>query len=204
MSRKYLKAFRVLGIAPSTRGVAYAVLENGTQLAGWGLNGTRQEDKNTKALAAATLLMAHYLPSVVVLQDCSPKTCRRGTRIRDLIKSIVGAAKQMGHKVVLLTFERVKKRIVGNSRAKKLELATEIAKRFPEDFESLVPSKRRAWESENPNHAIFEAAALALSASLRRKPTKKKQESLADHLAFKPWQARGWNTIVCCHVSRCS
>ena len=85
------KHFRILAIAPSTRGFGFAVLEEQETLVNWGVK-TVNGDKNVQSLAKVEKLIAHYQPGVLVLEDASAKNSRRSPRIRKLCQQIIKMA----------------------------------------------------------------------------------------------------------------
>lgn len=72
------KHFRILAIAPGTRGFGFAVLEGKNTLVDWGVK-TVQGNKNVQSLAKVKELITHYQPGVLVLQDTSTKSSRRSS-----------------------------------------------------------------------------------------------------------------------------
>ena len=68
IKRTISKQIRVLAIAPSTRGVGFAILEGQGTLVDWGVKSV-SGDKNIQSLAKVEELIALYRPGVVALQD---------------------------------------------------------------------------------------------------------------------------------------
>src|SRR2546423_1511634 len=66
-----LRNERILGVAPSTRGFGFAVLENGA-LIDWGIKSVTSE-KNGQSLRKLENLVDHYRPGCIALSDYSPK-----------------------------------------------------------------------------------------------------------------------------------
>src|ERR1039458_4290126 len=92
MNKIQPKHFRILAIAPSTRGFGFAVLEGQETLVDWGVNTVKKGDKNKQSLAKVEKLITHYQPGVLVLEDASAKNSRRSPRIRKLSQQIIKMA----------------------------------------------------------------------------------------------------------------
>lgn len=159
------KQFRILAIAPSTRGFGFAVLEGQETLVDWGVKSVKG-DKNKQTLAKVKALIAHYQPGVLVLQDT--KHSRRALRIRTLSRRIISMGATRKVKVALFSREQVMQLFFTDGQGTKYALAEILAKRFPEELASRLPPKRRPWMSEDSRMDIFVAVALALMPRLRR------------------------------------
>ena len=159
---------RTLAISPSSRGFGFAVLEGFDTLVNWGGKSAKKKDKNAQALAKAEKLIARYQPGMVVLQDMSTKTCRRSPRIKAMSKRIIALAAKQKISVKLFSHEEMNRVHFSDGEGTKHELAQIIAERFPEELGSLVPPKRRLWESEHPRMDIFDAVALALLPRMKK------------------------------------
>lgn len=151
--------FRILAIAPSTRGFGFAVLEGQETLVDWGVKSVKG-DKNAESLVKVKALIAHYQPGVLVLQDT--KHSRRSPRIRALSKRIISIAATRKVRVALFLREKVMQVFFADAQGTKYALAQILAKRFPEELASRLPPKRRPWMSEDSRMDIFAAVALAL------------------------------------------
>jgi Holliday junction resolvasome RuvABC endonuclease subunit len=155
---------RVLAVAPSTRGFGFAILEGPETLADWGVKSVRG-DKNASSLQHVGLLIDHYKPDLVVLENHTH--CRRAARIRALIDQISTLAKGRKIRVLLFSQEQIRRAFLPNGRGTKHAIAEIVAKRFSEELGSRLPPKRRPWMSEDYRMDIFDAVALALAVRLR-------------------------------------
>lgn len=160
------KYFRILAIAPSTRGFGFAVLEWQETLVDWGIK-TVKGDKNVQSLAKVGKLIAHYQPEVLVLEDASAKGSRRSPRIRKLSQQIIKMAANRKVSVKLFSRDQVMKTFITDGQGTKHALAEIIAKRFPEELDSSLPPKRKPWMSEDSRMNIFDAVALVLMLRLK-------------------------------------
>jgi Holliday junction resolvasome RuvABC endonuclease subunit len=152
---------RILGIAPSTRGFGFAILEGLDTLVDWGVK-SAEGDKNNQSLAKVEELIVRYQPDVMVLQDTSTKPFRRSARIRKLGKRLIALATRRKVSVALFSREQVRQVFFADAQGTKQALAEIVAKRFPEELGSRLPPKRRAWMSEDSRMDIFDAVALVL------------------------------------------
>jgi hypothetical protein len=148
-----------LAIAPTSRGFGYVVFEDESVPLDWGVKGAR-ENKSRHCLMKARELMRRVQPSALVLEDTHQADSQRAKRIKLLIDRIGGLAKQKGIAVIECP-RRTMLEFFGTARNKD-DIAETIVKLLPE-FDPKLPPRRRMWESEHYNMAIFEAAALALT-----------------------------------------
>jgi Holliday junction resolvasome RuvABC endonuclease subunit len=159
MSHARTKHTRILGIAPSSRGFGFAVLEGQETLADWGTKYVKG-DKNSQSLANVKELIALYQPNVIALEDTSAKNSRRAPRIRALTKRIIALASSRNVKVALFSHKRIRAAFFTNGPGTKHSLAEILAKRFPEQLSFRVPPRRRPWMSEDSRMNVFDAVAL--------------------------------------------
>jgi len=161
------KPFRILAIAPSSRGFGFVILEGEETLVDWGV---KQADgnKNAQSLAKIRKLLTHYQPELVVLQNTSSEHCRRSPRIKALTKRIRAAVIKRKIKVALFSHEQVRGVFFDNGLGTKDRLAEILAKKFPEQLGSILPPKRRAWMSEHYRMPIFDAVGLAVVFRVKR------------------------------------
>src|ERR1017187_2726613 len=152
MNKIQPKHFRILAIAPSTRGFGFAVLEGQETLVDWGVK-TVKGDKNVQSLAKVGKLIAHYQPGALVLEDASAKSSRRSPRIRKLSQQIIKMAEARKMIVKLFSRDQVMKTFIADGQGTKHALAEIIAKRFPEELGSRLPPKRKPWMSEEIGRA---------------------------------------------------
>jgi Holliday junction resolvasome RuvABC endonuclease subunit len=159
VNSKNPKHFRVLAIAPSTRGFGFAVLEGPDVLADWGVK-TVQGNKNVQSLAKVEELITHYRPGVMVLQDT--KVSRHAPRIKTLSQKIAALAATHGVGVELFSREQLRRGFFADGQGTKHAVAEIIAQRFPDELASRLPPKRKPWVSEHYQMGIFDALALAM------------------------------------------
>ena len=167
MTRAYRQEYRILAIAPSTRGFGFAVLDNDKRLLDWAGKSVKG-DKNSGCMKKVQQLIVQYQPEVIVLPDASAKGSRRSQRIRALCQQLIDAAGTQKIRVGSFSSLQVRQNLLGNSQVTKHELAQEITKEFPEELATRLPSKRKPWMSEDHRMDIFDAVALGLVYLCRR------------------------------------
>lgn len=165
---------RILGIALSSRGFGYAVLEGENNLVDFGrkrLYGDR--DKGT--LAAIEKVIARYQPDALILQDAhKAKGTNRIPRIKEVSRKITALAKKKNIKVVKISGKELRTKLLGNEDGTKHEMAILMARRFPDRLASRLPPKRRSFDNEDPRMDYFDAVGLVASlrpGGLRQNPT---------------------------------
>ena len=152
------KHLRILGIAPTTRGIGFAVLEGEDSLVDYGCKSAKG-DKNAQSVAIVKKLILQYRPDVIVSQNTLIKGSHRVERIQELTGQIITMAKAHQIKVSLISFKQVKQTYFDHGLGTKHEIVEILAKRFPELADRLPP-KRRPWTSEDSRTSIFDAVAL--------------------------------------------
>ncbi len=160
MNRPYSKHIRVLGLAPSSRGFGFALMEDKNNLVDWGVK-TVKGDKNARSISKVADLISHYEPIVIALEDAWTHGPRRSSRIQALIQEIVALAESEHIKVKQFSRKQVRLGFLTNGKGGKHALAENLAGRFPEELGFRLPRKRRPWMSEDYRMDIFDAVALA-------------------------------------------
>ena len=114
------------------------------------------------------VILAHYQPDVIVLEDTSKKPFRRSPRIRTLTKRIIRLGESRKITVTLFSREQVRQAFFADGQGTKYALAEILANKFPDELGFRLPPKRRPWMSEDYRMDIFDAVALALVRRLRK------------------------------------
>ena len=168
MNTIHPKQFRILAIAPVTRGFGFAVLEGQDTLVNWGVKVVSGKgNKNAKILPKAEELIARYQPGMLVLEDASAKGSLRHPRIQRLVLQIIKAAAKQNVNVTLFSRDQVTKILFPDGQWTKHGLAEIVARQFPEQLGSKLPPKRTAAMREHYQMGIFDAVALALALRLK-------------------------------------
>jgi hypothetical protein len=137
----------ILAIAPSSRGLGFAVLD-GCTLADWGVKSVTG-DKNAASLKKAGKMIADYKPAVLVLEDAAAKGSRRSPRIRKLTKKLIASAERRKVRVALFSRDQVKQAFFDGGAGTKHAVARFLAMRFSEELGHRLPPKRKDWKSED-------------------------------------------------------
>jgi Holliday junction resolvasome RuvABC endonuclease subunit len=152
---------RALSIDPTTRGFGYAVLEGPAFLVDWGTRDLGRADSR-RALEHVELLLDHWRPDVVVVEDTSHASARRRDRARELIAAIGEVAAKRGLEVARIARVHVRRLFETADSANKHQIAQTIADHFPE-LAPRLPPVRKAWMSEDTRMSIFDAVAFTLA-----------------------------------------
>jgi len=155
-----LQNIRVLGIAPSSRGFGFAVIEGKNTLVDWGVKSVKG-DKNARSLSNVGNLITRYRPDVIALEAIPVKSSRRSSRVRALMQEIVTLAGEERIKVKRFARRQLNIAFFGSELGTKHALAECLAARFSDQLGFRLPRKRRAWMSEGYQMDIFDAVALA-------------------------------------------
>ena len=162
------KHFRILAVALSARGFGFVVMEGQKTIIECG-GRVAEGDKNAQSLAKLEKLFIFYRPGALVLQDVEAKGSRRAPRIKKLNRQIRGLAEKRKITVRLISGNQLRSLLLDNPKGTKQEMAEMIAMRFPNEFASRLPRKRKTWESEDGRMDIFDAAALAVAFRMTEK-----------------------------------
>lgn len=154
------KHIRVLGIAPSSYGCGFALIEGESILVDWGVKKVKG-DKNARCLSHVGNLIAHYEPNVIAVEDTRSKGSRRGSRVQALIQEIARMAENEKIKVKRFSRKQLSIGFLSNEHGTKHDMALHLATRFPDELGPQLPPKRRTWENEDYRMDIFAAVALA-------------------------------------------
>lgn len=150
----------VMAIHATSRGFGYVVMSGPFSLVDWGTVAAVRH-KNATCLARLTRLLDRHDPHTLVIEDPTQGR-RRSGRINNLCKAI--AALCHGRSIDLASFSRADmQRCYASVGAKGWQDIAEAVGRQLEPLRRLVPSRRKAWQSETRRMAIFMAAAIAMT-----------------------------------------
>ncbi len=150
----------VIGIAPSSRGVGFAVVEGAEVLIDWGVK-TVKGDKNARCMSHVGNLINRYEPDVIAIEDARSGIGRRSPRVQVLLLEIADLARRNGIELREFSRKHMTMRTLGTKRGTKDALAEHIATVFPEELGFRLPGARRPWMSVDSRMDIFDAVALA-------------------------------------------
>lgn len=161
----------ILGIDPGTKEMGLAVI-HGMTLLGGGVktlrNGERPHDVIGQARQTLLRYIERFSPSVVAIEKPLLLPTSRAAMVSVISQELAARSRELGLRVTLLSPREVRGIVVGNPHARKLDVARELARRFP-DLEVKLP--------KNPPHLVlgyrpgdrywlhmFDAIAVALGA----------------------------------------
>jgi hypothetical protein len=150
----------IMAIHPTAHGFGYVVMSGPFSLVDWGTV-VADRQKNATCLARLTKLFDRHDPHTLVLEDPTQDK-RRSTRINNLCKAI--AALCHNRSIDLAAFSRSDMyRCYASVGAKSWQDIAEAVGRQLEPLRKLVPSRRKAWQSEARRMSVFMAAAIAMT-----------------------------------------
>lgn len=160
---------RILGVDPSTRGFGFVVLEANGRPVDWGIKELSAKGKriDKQLLQRLDPIIDRYDPVTIALEDCRDGT--RGDRALRMIDRIAGHAALLDKRRELLSRDEVRAVLGLHETATKHDIALKVAECLPA-LRGYMPAKRKLGDSESEAMNVFDAAALALSAMLRRFP----------------------------------
>jgi hypothetical protein len=149
----------VMALHPTAHGFGYVVMSGPFSLVDWGTV-VADKHKNATCLARLTKLLDRHDPHTLVLEDPTQGK-RRSGRINNLCKAI--AALCHIRSIDLAVFTRADMfRCYASVGAKDWQDIAEAVARQLEPLRKLVPSRRKAWQSEARRMSVFAAAAIAM------------------------------------------
>jgi len=150
----------VMALHATAQGFGYVVMSGPFSLVDWGTSRASRQ-KNATCLARLRKLLDRYDPHMLVLEDPS-LTPRRSARIQRLYAAIAGECQ--GRAIDLAVFSRAEmKSCYATIGAKDWQDIAEAVARQLEPLRKLVPSRRKAWQSESRAMSVFAAAAIAMT-----------------------------------------
>lgn len=143
----------ILGIDPSSRGLAFSFFEAG-RLLDWGLH-----RMSTDQLTAVDELLDRYRPDVVILEEPDALRSERRSSMRRLLRRTSAHAASRGIAVVAVSRHEVRQVWAQRGVTSKYVAAAQIARVFPE-VDYLVLPPRKSFDTEQARADIFDAISL--------------------------------------------
>ncbi|PKO18723.1 hypothetical protein CVU37_04875 [candidate division BRC1 bacterium HGW-BRC1-1] len=153
---------RVLAIRPFCRGFGFVLLEGPRFLLDWGVREAARTGKNCICRSKIDILIQHYQPDCLLVEDTTATGCRRCPRVRHLLRSTISSARRKQLRVATLSLAQVKAAFASEQAITRHDRARVIARYLPELL-GRMPPKRKPWMSDDSRLSIFDAAALALT-----------------------------------------
>lgn len=145
----------ILGIDPSSRGLAFSFFEAG-RLLDWGLHRMSRDQ-----LTAVDELLDRYRPDVVILEEPDALRSERRSVMRRLLRRTSTHAASRGIAVIPVSRHEVRQIWAKRGVTSKYVTAAEIARVFPE-VDYLVLPPRKSFQTEQARADIFDAISLIL------------------------------------------
>jgi hypothetical protein len=150
----------VLAIHPNYEGFGFVVFESGEALIDWGFK-TTNHSRNIRCMKLIEDLIERHGPDVIVIEDLTAGTARRGLRGRTLLGRISRLAARREIQCRRVSRATIREAFSPTLRTKH-QVACAIVARFPE-LARWLPKPRKPWMKEDRKMNIFSAAALALA-----------------------------------------
>jgi Holliday junction resolvasome RuvABC endonuclease subunit len=151
----------ILAVHPNTRGFGWVVFEGPFAPFDWGLVFT-QKDKNAFCLRRLEQMLGRFLPDAFILEDFERRAAGKTDRIVNLCRGMTSLAADRGIDVAIYARGEVQACFANVGARTRQEIAEAVARHI-DAFRHKLPTKRRAWESEDRRMAMFAAAALGLT-----------------------------------------
>lgn len=177
MANKSRSPSCILGLAPCTRGVGFAVMSKLGVLLDWGVKRIRKESKNILSIHHMLTLIGRYNPCLVAVED--QRSTKRKSRIKTLLEEIAEVVSEKGIKLQKVSRTSLRKKILGAETGTNHSIAERLAEIYPEELRPRLPKKRRLWTAEAYQMDFFHAVALAFCAVKRSRVSEETSQTEA-------------------------
>src|SRR5713226_6758614 len=157
MMKPLTSRFLAMDVRP--RRVGYAVFETPGLLLDFGV--TRFISSAQARIRTGRLLRTAQ-PMVVVLRGIAQRSRRNRRRTKAIMQIIRRQAKSSSLKVAFVSERALRDCFRQHAKSTKYQVAISLAVAFPE-LAWRLPPRRKAWETENWQMAIFDAVALGVA-----------------------------------------
>lgn len=163
----------ILGIDPGTKEMGLALLR-GRELLWYGVrtlrNGTRPYDVVGQARSIVLQTIERHAPDVVAIEEPLMLPTKRAAILSVIAQELRARSEELGLEVVELSPQAIRRRVVGNARATKIEIAEHLVANGFEELRDLLPKQpARAALGLRPRDKywlhMFDALALAVAVS---------------------------------------
>jgi Holliday junction resolvasome RuvABC endonuclease subunit len=141
---------RILGIDPGTKYMG-AVVITGSTLLGFGVhtlqNGERPHDVIGQARRVILSYIAEHAPSVVAIEKPLLFPTKRAALVSVIVQELQARSRELGIRVIELAPSDARRIVVGDSHAKKFDVAHAIVRMGFEDLRVKLP--------KNPPHPVL-------------------------------------------------
>ncbi|MDE2133930.1 MAG: hypothetical protein KGJ49_04965 [Alphaproteobacteria bacterium] len=153
-----------LAIFPSREGFGWIVFDGPLSPVGWDVctlakvPGTSKE-KNARCMKRVESLVSEYHPAAIVLEAFEGLGTRRCERVKKLCRSVVSLATMHGIPVHIVSKAQIAGYFASAHLKTRHDVATVVASHLVE-IRHRLPEKRKTWNAEDADMALFNAAAL--------------------------------------------
>jgi Holliday junction resolvasome RuvABC endonuclease subunit len=163
----------IIGIDPGTKEVGLVVLR-GRELVAYGVhtlrNGTRPHDVIGQARRVVLVMIERHQPDLVAIEEPFNLPTKRAHLLNVISDELRERAIELGLQLVMLSPGEVRRRVVGNPRATKIDVAEYLVGHGFEQLKNLIPRRPvRPVIALRPKDKYWlhmaDALALALAAS---------------------------------------
>jgi hypothetical protein len=154
---KAIAPVKVLAIDLHPLSFGYVMFDGPDEVLDWGIKSFRHGVNAVKVPpnVKLALLLDHYGPDVVLIKE------PRVARLKEMVRAITNLAQSRRIPVRRISGPSVR-RAFPDENHNKYQIASVIAKRYPELSPRLGP-RRRFWEAEKYSMSIFDAAAIGIA-----------------------------------------
>ena len=152
---------RIIALEIRASKIGFAAFEGPSRLLDWGLRSVGSSALTHVVAERIRTLFEFYRPSIVVVRERNPKG-KREQRTLKRIREII-SRETRNHSARFTAISSQEFRAYFDLRAvnTKYAIASEMAKRFDE-LSWKLPRQRKAYESESPSLAVFDAVATGI------------------------------------------
>lgn len=151
----------VLAIYPNANGYGYVYLENARKLLDYGVVRVNPIN-NIIIMGRIKRLLGYFRPSIVIAVDPNSRVSRTGNRVRKLIEKVINYSEKINIPVFKISRDQIREVFGEFGASTKYEISQTLATEFKE-LAIKIPKKRKMWDSEDRNMAIFDALSLGLT-----------------------------------------
>jgi Holliday junction resolvasome RuvABC endonuclease subunit len=160
----------ILGIDPGTRYMGMVVLQ-GTRLLRYGVhqlrNGERPHDVMGQAKRIVLGYVARHNPDMVAIEEPLAIATPRGAILQVIAQELLERAKELGIRVHKSAPREIRRRVAGNERATKIEIAEALVRIGFDELKPLIPLRpKRSALGLRPKDKywlhMFDALAVAM------------------------------------------
>lgn len=150
-----------LAIHPNFSGFGWVAAEGPLSAHDWGVPRVRI-DKNSNSLKRIEMLLDRLQPETLVLEAFEPHLSSRRERITKLCRAVVALAQDRGVDVAVFSRDEVRATFLDVGGKSRQDVAEAVARHIPA-LRGRLPRKRKAWEPDSHNMALFSAMAVAIT-----------------------------------------